>query len=90
MNRLDYKMQQATLAEVIKDLGNIKMSSKKEKRTPSDIVSKITLLCSQWRSKGSVSEAMLTELEDNMWMVTDALRYTIGVGLELSMVEETK
>jgi hypothetical protein len=87
MNKLDYKVQQSNLASVVSNLINIQDSTKRDRRTPSDIVTSITLIISALRKNKSIAEAKLYDLEDNMWMVSAALERLLGIGIELKMID---
>jgi len=90
MNKLDYSIQQANLASVVSDLINIHDSTKKDRRTPSDLVAKIALIASTLRKHRSIAESKLHTLEDEMWMVSTALQHMTEIGLELNMIEVVK
>ena len=87
MNKLDYKVQQSNLLSVVSNLIKIQDSTKRDRRTPSDIVTSITLIINTLRKNKSVAEAKLHKLEDEMWMVSTALTHLLDIGLELKMVE---
>lgn len=87
MNKLDYKVQQSNILSVVSNLIKIQDSTKRDRRTPSDIVTSITLICNALRKNKSIAEAKLHELEDEMWMVSTALDHLLDIGLELKMIE---
>ena len=87
MNRLDSKVQQSNLLAVVSNLIKIQDATKRDRRTPSDIVTGITLIINALRKNKSIAEAKLYKLEDEMWMVSTALNHLLDIGLELKMIE---
>jgi len=88
MNRLDRKIMAATVATVLNDLDNIKSGSKRDRRTPSDLVTAITLICSDLRKKDGALEASIADLEDHMWMVSTAYEKLLTIGEATHLVEK--
>jgi hypothetical protein len=88
MNRLDHQILKATAFNIINDLGALK--SPKNRRTPSDITTKIVLFCAKMRKKDGALEASIYNVEDNMWMVNECYDSLLALGKSAKMLEEGK
>ena len=85
MNRLDHQIQKATVFNIINDLGALK--SPKNRRTPSDITTKIVLFCEDMRRKDGALEASIYNVEENMWMVNECHEALVKLALDAHMIE---
>ena len=85
MNRLDRSVAAATLSSIMLELSKFKLTipAGKERRTPSDITSKICVVCDNIRTAHPKLDREVTALEDNMWMTTDAIRYVMSLQMAL-------
>jgi hypothetical protein len=85
MNRLDHQMQKATVFNIINDLGAMK--SPRNRRTPSDITSKIVLFCAEMRKKDGALESSIYNVEENMWMVNECHEALVKLAVDAHMIE---
>jgi hypothetical protein len=88
MNRLDHSIQKATVFNIINDLGAL--VSPRNRRTPSDITTKIALFCAEMRKKDGALEASIAHTEDNMWMVNECHEALVKLAVEAHMIEVIK
>jgi|LauGreDrversion4_2_1035121.scaffolds.fasta_scaffold170630_2 thiamine phosphate synthase YjbQ (UPF0047 family) len=88
MNRLDHSIQKATVFNIINDLGAL--VSPRNRRTPSDITTKVALFCAEMRKKDGALEASIAHTEDNMWMVNECHEALVKLAVEARMIEVIK